>query len=109
MRKRFLNEMDDHLGVRLGAEGMPASDQARFECQVVLHDAVVNHCDAARLILMGMRVRLGDAAMRGPARVPEAHRALGENRARLPDLADMLLDIDPLAVADGDPPGVIAT
>src|SRR6266550_6345776 len=55
-----------------------------------------------------MGVVLRHAAMRGPACVPDADRARPQVRPRLADLADALIDDDPVTVADGHTPRVVA-
>ena len=59
--------------------------QLVLELEVVFDDAVVHHHDVARAIAMRMRVLFGGAAVRGPARVPDA---VG---CRPPDSAGALL------------------
>ena len=70
-----LDEVGDRLGVGLGAEGVPLRDEALRELAVVLDDAV-EHDRELRRVAAGerVRVRLGHAAVRRPARVAEAGR-----------------------------------
>jgi len=88
---------------------MPTGDQPRLQQNVVLDDAIMDQRDPAGFVLVRMRIWLRDAAVRRPARMPEADRALWQRCLRQPDLADMLLNFKPNAVANGDPPRVVAT
>ena len=72
----FLDQMRDHLGVGLGDEGVAFGDQLALQRQIIFDDAVVHHHDVAVAIAMRMRVFLGGAAVRRPARVADAVEAL---------------------------------
>src|SRR5262245_15880718 len=93
------------LGVGLGFELVALRNELVFERLIVLDDAVVNDGDAAAG-QMRMRVRLGDAAMRRPARVRDAEPA-GERLRRelaleVRDLADGAAEAESLiALHDG--------
>ena len=64
--------MGDDLGVGLAGELRAHVAQAALERDVVLDDAVDDHVDAVRGVEVRVRVVLRDAAVRGPARVPDA-------------------------------------
>ena len=69
----LLDQVRDGLGVGLGREDVALLDEAGAELAVVLDDPVED--DRELLALLGgerVRVRLGDAAVRRPARVTEA-------------------------------------
>ena len=86
-----LDEVRDHLGVRLGRELVPVLEQRRLQLAVILHDPVEHEVDFA---VDAARQRMGvlrtDAAVRRPARVPDAGRRLGRvERRRLLELAEV--------------------
>ena len=62
--------MDDRLGVGVALEDVSLGGQLGFELAEVLDDAVVHDRDLA--VHVRMRVALGRAAMRCPARMPDA-------------------------------------
>jgi len=97
-----------HLGIRLRAEPMTDAHEWLTELAVVGDDAIVDEREPARAVQVRMGVVLRHAAMRGPACVPDADRARRQVRRRLADLADALLDDDPVMVADGYSPRVVA-
>src|SRR5919197_3547759 len=67
-----LHEVDDDLGVGLGAEDVAVGDERLLQLAEVLHDPVQDDGEAARLAArQRVRVLLGDAPVRGPARVAE--------------------------------------
>jgi hypothetical protein len=74
LRDEVVDQMRDDFGVGFGREGVALGAQLGLELEVVLDDAVVDQRDAAAGD-MRMRVGLGDAAMRGPARMRDAERA----------------------------------
>ena len=67
-----LDEVRDDLGVGLGLELVPLRLQLVLQLEVVLDDAVVHDDDAAGAVAVRMRVLLGGAAVRRPARVADA-------------------------------------
>src|SRR6185312_2574565 len=67
-----LDQMDDHLGVRFGAEAMARSYEELLQLAIVLDDAVEDDGEATVLATrQRMRVQLVHRTMRRPARVPE--------------------------------------
>ncbi len=61
---------------------MPAHEQLGSKRAEVLDDTVMDDRYSAGAIEMGMGVRLGDAAMRGPSGVPETeagHREISSS------------------------------
>ena len=74
LTEMVVNQVRDDFGIGLGFEVIPEALQVRALFLVVLDDAVVHHRDfVARDDRMG--VELGDAAVRGPARVADADGA----------------------------------
>ena len=67
-----LDQVRDDLGVGLGLELVALRLQLLLQLEVVLDDAVVHDDDAAGAVAVRMRVFLGGAAVRGPARVADA-------------------------------------
>src|SRR5690606_35527267 len=86
-----VHEVRGDLGIGLGLELVALRDQLFFYRLIVLDDAVVDHGDAIAG-KMRMRVVLGDAAVRRPARVRNAEaagaRRLLELLRELRNLAD---------------------
>src|ERR1017187_6703570 len=72
----LLHQVRDDLSVGLRFELVAFGLQLLFQGQVILDDAVVHHHDIAAAIAVRMRVFLGGAPVRGPARVPNAIRAV---------------------------------
>ena len=68
----FFDQVRDHFGVGFGNEGVALGDELVLEREVILDDAVVHHHDVAVAIAMRMRVLLGGAPVRRPARMPDA-------------------------------------
>ena len=71
-----LDEVRDDLRVGLGLELVALRLQLFLQLEVVLDDAVVHDDDAARAVAVRMRVLLGRAAVRGPARVAHAVQSI---------------------------------
>src|SRR5262249_2571046 len=99
-----LDEVSDDLGVGVGSEFDALLGELALEVQVVLDDAVVHERDAARDVRV--RVRLGRTAVRRPARVPDAERALErlvlQRRDEVAELAHAPQDAQVLAVVNGE-------
>jgi hypothetical protein len=75
------DQVRDHLDVRLRREDRAVGEQLLLELEVVLDDPVDDHVDAVVRVVVRVRVLLGDAPVRGPARVPDAgRRRRGEHR-----------------------------
>ncbi len=66
---QLAHEHRQHFGVRLGVELVPLLLQVGPQGGVVFDDAVVHQADARAVIPVRVGVRLGDAAVRRPARV----------------------------------------
>ena len=64
------DDVDDRLGVGVALEDVALGGQLGLELAEVLDDAVVHDRDLA--VHVRMRVALGRAAMRRPARMPDA-------------------------------------
>ena len=88
---QLLDEVRDHLGVRVGPERMAVFLQRAAEHGRVLDDAVVHDGDATVVAQVRMRVALGGRAVRRPPRVTDPehpiHRVGGEHRLELRDLS----------------------
>ncbi len=108
-----LEQMHDDFGVGLGAERVTLGDQLRLELAVVLHDAVEDDGDL-RGVAAGerMRVLLGDAAVRGPARVTEAVARDGAVRAghidEILEVSDRPDVVEAVVLPERDPGRVVA-
>ena len=108
-----LDQVRHRLGVGLGRERVALGEQAVAELAVVLDDPVQDDREL-RAVTAGerVRVRLGDAAVRRPARVPEA---VGRGRPvracrllqvlEIPDRADVL---EAALLTESDPGRVVA-
>ena len=88
-----LDEVRDRLGVGLGRERVAVRGELVRELAVVLDDPVEDDRDLRRVAAgERMRIRLGDPAVRRPARVPETGRRSRPVRARalfeIPERAD---------------------
>jgi hypothetical protein len=68
------DQVRDDLGVGLGGEHGAASLQLLLELEVVLDDPVDHDVHAILGVVVRMGVLLGDAAVCGPARMPDAGR-----------------------------------
>ena len=80
-RRRWLDDqVRDHLGVGLGGELGALGDQPLAQLGPVLDDPVQHDVDPAGGVVVGVRVLLGHAPVRGPARVADA----GGRRAGCP-------------------------
>ena len=73
---KMVEQMGDHLGVRLADEARAGALQISAQGFMVFDDAVVHHRDAALDVRMGMGVEVAGFAVRGPARVADADHAL---------------------------------
>ena len=78
---RVFDEMRNHFGVGFRSKSVAAALQLGLQRQVVFHDAVMGHGDAAGAIGMGMGIGLRWATMGGPAGVSQAGGS-GGDRAR---------------------------
>ena len=79
----LLDQVRDRLGVRLGGEDVSGLAQALAQLAVVLDDAVEDDRDLGGIVAgERVRVRLGDAAVRRPARVAEPGRRRRAARRR---------------------------
>jgi hypothetical protein len=108
-----LDQVDDGLGVGLRAEGVAFCDQPFAELAVVLDDPVQDDRQL-RVLAAGqrVRVRLADAAVSRPARVPEAVARGGAVRPRggleVLQVADGADVVEPVRLAERDPGRVVA-
>jgi hypothetical protein len=106
----MVDEVRDHLGVGLRLEAVAERLQARALLLVVLDDAVVHHGDRIPGNV-GMRVRLGDPAMGGPAGMGDAEdplEFLGARRVLHLGHAPDAPHAADAAVEDRDAGGVVA-
>ena len=103
-------QLRDDLRVRLRAEGDARGDEEALELDVVFDDAVVHDGDPLVLAQMRVGVDVVRLAVRGPARVPHAHRAAkapAAVRQRLQHLQPALglADLQPLVRREHRDPG----
>jgi hypothetical protein len=70
----------DHLGVGLRCELGAGVEQTALQREVVLDDPVDDDVDAVARVEVRVGVGLGDAAVRRPARVPDAARRGADDR-----------------------------
>ena len=107
-----LDEVGDNLGVGLRAEALTVGDQGPLDLAVVLDDAVKHDRDVPLLARHErVRVLLGHAAVRRPARVADARRGARGDAAGLElevlELADRLDRVQALTPDQADPGRVI--
>ena len=76
----------------------PSACELVLQRQIVFDDAVVHHHDVALAIAVRVGVLFGGAAVRGPARVADAERAI--HRVRLDDVFEVAQFA--LGAADGE-------
>ena len=79
----FLNKVGEHFGIGLAAKGVPGCLESIAQRNVIFDDAVVDDRDLRAAIQMRMRVDIGGASVRRPARVPET-RETGERLREQP-------------------------
>ena len=102
------------LGVGLGAEGVSEGEQVGLQLGEVLDDAVVDDRELVVIREVRVRVRVGGSAVRGPAGVADAGRAVGhgvggEVVAEDLQLAGALPHVEGAALVDDrDAGGVVA-
>ena len=108
-----LDQVRDGLGVGLGGEGVALGDQPSAELAVVLDDPVQDDRQL-RAVAAGqrVRVRLGDAAVRRPARVAEPVvdvEPFGPAASfRFCEVADRADVLEPVVFEQRDPGRVVA-
>ena len=102
----LFQEVRNDFRVRLGLERMAFLDELFFERQIVLDDAVMHDDEIARAVRMRMRVDIRRTAVRRPARMADADRALRDIIldfvAERCEAADAFLDADLLTVINRD-------
>jgi hypothetical protein len=100
----------DDLRICLRAEAWPLARSASFSA-VVLDDAVVDDDDVAATVLVGMGIDVAGTAVGGPARVTDAHRALGQAVLQAggesAELAHALADDEPAINAEDSEAGAV--
>ena len=109
----LFEEMDDDFGVGLGGESVAAAGQLLAQLHVVLDDPVEDDREAGGVAAdERVRVALGDAAVRRPARVAEAVMRVRAVRAGRGDEARRGCRrrerIELAVLAQRDPGGVVA-
>ena len=72
---RIFDELHEHLGVGLGAEGITLLHESCFEDGVVLDDAVMDDRQALGLGVMGVRINGAGFAVGRPARMRDTDRS----------------------------------
>ena len=108
-----LDEMRNGLGVGLRAERVPVGGEVLGELAVVLDDPVQDDRELRRLAARErVGVRLGDPAVRRPARVPETRsraRPVGPRALlQVPKGADGADVVEAVRLEERDPGGVVA-
>ena len=107
------DQVDDDLGVGLGAEGVALGLECLLQLAVVLDDSVQHDRELA-VVATGERVRVlfGDRSVRRPARVPEPGRRDGAvlagrvlQETEVPDRAHV---VEAAVLAERDPGRVVA-
>ena len=106
-----LDQVRQHLGVRLGLERVARRLKRLLERQVVLEDPVVDDHDRAGAVGVRVGVLLGGPPVGGPARVtdPEGavERALAEGRLEVAETPGTAPDLEHPVGDDGDARGVV--
>ena len=82
VRKMQAQQVGNHFGVGLRHKGMTLGDEVVFQLEVVFDDAVLDDHHPAAGVAVGVCVLLGDVAVRRPAGMPDAHRALYRRRCQ---------------------------
>ena len=108
----LLEQMDDDLGIGLRTERVPGFSQLLAKLAVVLDDAVEHDRELRRVAAdEGMRILLGDCAMRRPARVAHAVARDGAVRAggvdEMLQVADRADVVETVGFTKGDPGRVV--
>ena len=100
----ILDELDDHLRVRLGLEMIALAGELRLQGLVVLNDTVVDQGELMILGIMGMRIDVARLAVRRPAGVGDAraagHILVRRRSLQVLDLALGLVDDQVAAVVN---------
>ena len=108
----LLDEMGDDLGIRLALEDVALGFEEIAQLHEVLDYAVMHDGNLARAIRVRMRVRLGRATVRCPARVTDAASRgdipVFDRLGQLFDFADTSHDADLVVRLDGDARRVVA-
>ncbi len=110
----LLNEMGDDLGVGLGDEVVAERDEFVLQIEVILHNSVVHHDNAAGTVAMGVGVFFRGPAMRGPTGVAYTEGAmqgiLAQHLFQIGELAGRAPDFKHGAgrTADGDTRRIVA-
>jgi hypothetical protein len=118
------DQVGDHLGVGLGGELRAGGHEPIVELHVVLDDAVQDDVDAIARVEVRMRVLLGHAPVRGPARVTDAgvglrggrgdatgavgRRGRAHGLTQEGEVADGAHGVDPVALEHGHAGRVVA-
>ena len=107
-----LDEVGDNFGVGLGDELVALFFEFALQIHVILDDSVVDDDDISRAVAMRMGVFFGGTAMRGPARMSDAVRAVDRGLAnhffQIVQLAGSAADLHLSVRPDyGDAGGVI--
>ena len=109
----ILDELDDDLGVGLGAEVVAQLGELFLQREVVLYDAVVDEGEIVVLGEVGMGVDVARLAVGGPAGVGYAYAAadvlVGRDRFKVLDLALGLVDHKPSVIVDERHSGAVVT
>src|SRR5665647_2168142 len=108
----LLDEVHHYLGVGLALELMPARAELGAQLLVVLDDAIDDDRDLARAIVVRVRILVTRPAVRGPARVAEAHDGLGRvgpgRREQGVEVADRTYRLEAVGLHEDDAGRVVA-
>ena len=109
----LLDQVGDRLGIGLGGEDVPALAEALTQLAVVLDDPVEDDRELGRVVAgERVRVRLGDAAVGRPARMPESRRSRGSvltgGALQVLEVADGARVAQPAVLEERDPRRVVA-
>ena len=107
----LFHQVSEDFGVSLRAKDMAGVHQPTLQLQVILNDAVMHNGDTLLAVDMGMGILVRGTSVGGPARVAQAHRALGVAACafvvQAVDLTNCLSQLDVALDVDYGYPGAI--
>ena len=106
------DQVGEDLGVGLGLENMASFFELRPKRQVVFDHAIVHEDEAPALVEVGMRILVGYAAVRRPARMADSEmamrRTVRNDLCQIGDASDGLPHFDASAIDGGNARRIIA-
>ncbi len=106
------DEMGEHLGIGLRLKGVALPEELVLQRLVVLDDAVVHERQLPALVEVRVRIRVGDAAVRGPPGVADAddalRRLLVDELGEIVDPAGAFPQLDGAVMEGGQACGIVA-